>query len=157
MVRVPLSQFNLVICFYPGHLGTKPDALTRQQNIYPKRGNNSYALVNPHNFCPVFTHEQIATSLQVTILTTLTLCTATILDQNQLHSEILAVLPSNSFIFDHLLHLKGYQSKDDTGFLKIDNRLYIPDHTNLCLRVLQYHHNHVPAGHLGQNKILGLI
>jgi len=24
-----LSQFNLIICFCPGHLGTKPDALTR--------------------------------------------------------------------------------------------------------------------------------
>jgi len=24
-----LSQFNLIICFCPGHLGTKPDTLTR--------------------------------------------------------------------------------------------------------------------------------
>jgi len=58
-----LSQFNLVIRFRPGHLGTKPDALTRRWDIYPKRGNNGYASVNPHNFRPVFTHEQIAASL----------------------------------------------------------------------------------------------
>ena len=37
-----LSQFNLVIRFRPGHLGTKPDALTRRWDVYPKRGNNGY-------------------------------------------------------------------------------------------------------------------
>jgi len=58
-----LSQFNLIICFCPRHLGIKPDALTRQWDIYPKRENNGYASVNPHNFHPVFTHEQIAVSL----------------------------------------------------------------------------------------------
>ena len=33
-----LSQFNLVIHFRPGKLGTKPDSLTRRWNIYPKGG-----------------------------------------------------------------------------------------------------------------------
>jgi len=152
-----LSQFNLVIRFCPRHLGTKPDALTRQWDVYPKRGDNGYALVNPHNFCSVFTQEQIATSLRATILTTRTLCTATILDQNQLHSGILTALPSNSFISNYLLYPERHWSKDDAGFLRFDNRMYVPDNTNLHLRVLQYHHNHVLAGHLGQNKILELI
>ena len=31
-----LSQFNLVIRFRPGRLGTKPDALTRRWDVYPK-------------------------------------------------------------------------------------------------------------------------
>jgi len=35
--------------------------------------------------------------------------------------------------------------------------MYVLDHSNLRLQVLQYHHNYVLAGHLGQNKILGLI
>jgi len=58
-----LSQFNLVIRFRPGYLGTKPDALTRRWDVYPKGGNNGYISVNSHNFHPVFTHEQIAASL----------------------------------------------------------------------------------------------
>jgi len=120
-----LFQFNLVICFRSGRLGTKLDALTRQWNVYPKRGDNSYTSVNPHNFCPVFTHKQIAASLWATILTTLTLCTATILDQNQLYSDILAVLPSDSFISDYLLHLEGSWSKDNAGFLRLNNRIYV--------------------------------
>ena len=77
-----LSQFNLVIRFRPRRLGTKPDALTRRWDVYPKGGDNSYASVNPHNFRPVFTHEQITVSLQATILTTPTLHAAMILDQN---------------------------------------------------------------------------
>jgi len=113
--------------------------------------------VNPYNFCLVFTHEQIVASLLTTILITPTLRAATILDQNQLYSNILAILPFNSSISDHLLHLKGRWSKDNTGFLRLDNRLYVLDNANLCLQVLQYHHNHVLAGHLGQNKTLELI
>jgi len=120
-------------------------------------GNRAVPLQNPHNFHPVFTHEQIAVSLRATILTTLTLCTATILDQNQLYSDILATLPFDSSISNYLLHLKEHWLKDETGFLRLDNRMYVPDNANLCLRVLQYHHDHVLAGHLGQNKMLELI
>ena len=92
--------------------------------------------MNSHNFCLVFTHEQIAVSLQATILTTPTLCTATILDQNQLHSDILAALPSNFSISNHLLHPEEYWSKDNIDFLRLDDRMYVPDNTNLCLQVL---------------------
>jgi len=80
-----------------------------------------------------------------------------ILDQNQLYSDILATLPFDSSISDHLLHLAGCWSKDSVGFLRLNNRMYVPDNTNLRLWVLQYHHNHVLAGHLGQNKTLELI
>ena len=57
-----LSQFNLVICFCPGKLCTKPNSLTRCWDIYPKGGNSDYATVNPSNFCPMF-QEQISISL----------------------------------------------------------------------------------------------
>jgi len=80
-----------------------------------------------------------------------------ILGQNQLYSDILVILPFDSSISDYLLHLEGCWLKDEAGFLRLDNRMYIPDNANLHLRVLQYHHDHVLAGHLGQNKMLELI
>ena len=128
-----LSQLNLIICFCPGCLGTKLDALTRQWDIYLKGKDNGYALVNPHNFCPVFTHEQIVASLRATILTTPTLHAATILDQNQLYSDILVTLSSDPPISNQLSHLGGHWSKDDTGFLRCDGRTYVPDNANLRL------------------------
>ena len=131
-----LSQFNLIIHFRPGRLGAKPDALTRRWDVYPKGEDNGYASVNPHNFCPVFAHEQIAASLRATILTTPTLRAATILDQNQLYSDILATLSLDTSISNHLLHPEGRWSKDGAGFLQLDNRMYVPDNTNLRLQVL---------------------
>ena len=53
-----LSQFNLIVHFCPGCLGTKPDSLTRHWDMYPKGGNNDYAKVNPINYRLVFTQEQ---------------------------------------------------------------------------------------------------
>jgi len=61
-----LSQFNLVICFCPGKLSAKPDALTRQWDVYPKEGDSGYAQVNPQNLRPVFTQEQLSNSLRAT-------------------------------------------------------------------------------------------
>ena len=58
-----LFQFNLVIRFHSGRLSTKLDALTRRWNIYPKEGNTGYTIVNPHNFKPIFTQEQLAASI----------------------------------------------------------------------------------------------
>jgi len=56
-----------------------------------------------------------------------------ILDQNQLYSDILATLPFDSSISNHLLHLKGHWSKDGIGFLRLDSRMYVPDNANLRL------------------------
>ena len=38
-----ISQFNMVICFCPGKLGAKPDALTRHWDGYHKGGNSDFA------------------------------------------------------------------------------------------------------------------
>jgi hypothetical protein len=65
-----LSHFNLIICFRPGRLGTKPDALTRRWDIYPKGGNRDYASVNPHNLQPVFSTDQLEASFRATFLVT---------------------------------------------------------------------------------------
>ena len=63
-----LSQFNMVIRFRPGKLGAKPDALTRRWDVYPKGGDSDYSVVNPHNFRPIFTQEQLNASLRATYL-----------------------------------------------------------------------------------------
>ena len=83
-----LCQFNLTIHFHPGHLGTKPNTLMRRWDIYPKEGGSDYASVNPHNLHPVFTQEQLASSLRATFLSVPTLRTVIIMDIEKLHSDI---------------------------------------------------------------------
>ena len=80
-----LSQFNLVIRFHPSYLGTKPDTLTRQQDVYPKEGNTGYTTVNPHNFKLIFTQEQLVVSTQATVLLFPSLYAAIIVDLNTLY------------------------------------------------------------------------
>ena len=93
-----LSQFNLVIRFHPGYLSTKPDALTRQWDVYPKKGNTGYATVNPHNFKLIFTQEQLAASIWATVLLFPSLHAATVVDMDTLHQDILSALPSDPII-----------------------------------------------------------
>ena len=96
-----LSQFNLVIRFHPGCLGTKPDTLTRRCDVYPKEGNTSYATINPHNFKPIFTQEQLAASVQATVLLFSSLRIATVMDLDTLHQDILSALPSDPIATKH--------------------------------------------------------
>jgi len=97
-----LSQFNLVIRFCPGRLSTKLDALTRRWDIYPKGGNTGYATVNPHNFKPIFTQEQLAASVQATVLLFPSLCAATVVDLDTLHQDILSALPGDPIATKHI-------------------------------------------------------
>ena len=153
-----LSQFNLVICFCPGKLGAKPDALTRQWDVYPKEGDSGYAQVNPQNLRPVFTQEQLSNSLRVTYLEFPVLCAVTIMDVETLHNNILSMLPSDPIAQVRLSDPPdSCWSVDETGFLCLDGRIYVPDSGDLHLRVLWYRHDHPLSGHFGQNRTLDLI
>jgi len=154
-----LSQFHLVIHFRPGKLGAKPDALTRQWDVYPKEGDSGYARVNPQNLRPVFTQEQLTNSLCATSLEFLVLRRAVaIMDVETLHNDILSALPSDPIAQIHLSDpLDSCWSTDEAGFLCLDGRIYVPDLDGLHLRVLWYHHDHPLSGHFGQNWTLELI
>jgi len=93
------------------------DALTRQWDIYPKEEDNSYILVNLHNFHLVFTHKQIVVPLRAIIFTMPILHATTIIDQEQLHSDILAVLSLNLSVSNQQAYLEGHWLIDNTSFL----------------------------------------
>ena len=48
-------------------------------------------------------------------------------------------------------------SIDPNGLLLFNNRIYVPSASNLCTHILQYNHDHILAGHFGQNKTLELV
>ena len=153
-----LSQFNLAIHFRPGRLGAKPDALTRCWDVYPKEGDRDYACVNPHNLKPMFTQEQLASSLRATILLALAIHAAVLVDIEQLHKDILAALPADSVAQSHLSDPSDPRwSTDSAGLLCLDDRIYVLDSNDLHLRVLHYKHDHPLASHFSQNCTLELV
>src|ERR1700719_1201196 len=101
-----LSQFNLVICFRPGKLGTKPDSLTRRWDVYPIEGDRDYAQVNPQNFHPVFTQEQLASSLQASYYFEPLIQAVGIMDVGQLHTDIHSAQQYNKHSLEIIANLK---------------------------------------------------
>jgi hypothetical protein len=153
-----LSQFNMVICFRPRKLGAKPDALTRRWDVYRKGGNSDFATANLSNFRPIFTEEQLTTSLRATALATLIICNAIIMDIQRLHNNIHSSLPLDPISAAHLpTPTAPNWTLDESGLLRQYNQIYVLNVNDLCLKVLQYNHDHILTGHTGQNKTLNLI
>ena len=152
-----LSQFNLVIRFRPGRLGTKPDALTRRWDVYPKEGSSDYASVNPQNLRPIFTDEQLASSLRATSLMTLALRGSVIMDIEKLHNDIRSSLKDDEFASHYLDGSHPHWILGEDGLLRQHGKIYVPDANDLRLKVLQYKHDHILSGHFGQNKTIQLV
>ena len=153
-----LSPFNFVLRFRPGKLGAKPDSLTRRWDVYPKEGDSGYANANPHNYKPVFTQEQLAASLRATYFATPVLRAATIMDVNQLLTDIKEATSKDQYCRDIISSIDSnprWAYAD--GLLFRDGKIWVPEAKDLYLRILQDKHDHVLAGHFGFNKTLDLI
>ena len=79
------------------------------------------------------------------------------MDIQSLHSDIRSALRDDSVISEHLSNPIHRWFKDPKGLLHLDNRIYVPDVSDLRLKVLQHNHNHPVAGHFGQNQTIDLI
>ena len=153
-----LSQFNLTIRYRPGKLGTKPDALTRRWDVYPKGGNSDYAKVNPQNYRPIFTSDNLVASLRASTLITPVLRGAIIMDVDQLQSDIRSAYSDDPTSARQLPAPSDPRwSLGSDNILRRDQRIYVPDSNDLRLRVLQNKHDHPLSGHFGQNKTLALV
>ena len=74
-----------------------------------------------------------------------------IMDQEQLHSDILFALPNDPL---HQAELQIRWSVTPDGFFRHDNLIYVPDANNLRLHVLCNKHDHILSGHPGQTRQL---
>ena len=80
------------------------------------------------------------------------------MDVECLHADVLTTLPSDPIAKAHLSDTLSPQwSTNETGYLRLDGHMYIPETDDLHLRVLQYKHDHPLSGHFGQNHTLELI
>ena len=80
------------------------------------------------------------------------------MDTEKLHKDILANLASDTTAQKHLGDTSDPKwTTTSDGFLRLDDKIYVPDVEDLRLRVLQSKHDHILSGHFGINKPLGLI
>src|SRR5258708_7018897 len=151
-----LSQFNLQICFHPGRLGTKPDALTCCSDVHP----GSRLDTTPTNVHPLFTPWQLETP---------TSCTSRLdyppgglletLDQFQILMEVAQHLSSDTFAqmvkkrLRDQHSLPGWEWKDERLWYK--GHIYVPK--PLCLQLIRNHHDHPMVGHFGHRKTIDLL
>jgi hypothetical protein len=160
-----LSSFHYKVLYRPGRLGGKPDILTRRSDVYPKRGEGTFALANPQNLQQLFKDGQLVESLRATY----TLCPellpatcsvqmrATILDTDQLRLDILSALLNDHLAQGQLKELSPPWSLSSSGLLLYNHRVYVPSDKDLRLRVLQSRHDHETAGHPGFRRTLELV
>ena len=121
-----LSQFNMVIHFWPWKLGTKPDALTCRWDIYPKEGSSNYTSINPQNLRPIFTDKQLASSLCTTTFWLPALHGSLIMDTKWLQADIISSLQLDPTALEHLSNEAKSRWTPDR-LLWLDNHIYVPD------------------------------
>ena len=99
----------------------------------------------------------MTSSLQVTSLNIPILQAVTIMDIQQLHSNIKSAQSADLIS----VNLASLPNSDWTthfeGLLQHKNHIYVPNSNYLQLYILLNKHNHPISGHFGQNKILQLI
>ena len=150
-----LSGFNYIIRYRAGRLGTKPDALTRRGDVYPKGGSSNYAEANPHNFQTMFKTGQL-------------LLRAIVLDSASLLSSIKQGIRSDPFAQTHIHRLRQklppaddrpdpWSLSTDGDFLLYNGLYYVPDHQDVRLDILRSCHDHRLAGHPGISKTINNI
>ena len=80
------------------------------------------------------------------------------MDIETLHSDILTALPSDPIAQAHASDTtESRWSVNESGFLWLDQCIYIPDVEDLHLRVLWNTHDHSISSHYGQNQAMDLI
>ena len=83
------------------------------------------------------------------------------MDIEALHNSIWSTLPMDLEAVIGLEHANDPNKPQWTlcsdGLLLLDNWIYVPDHSDLCLQVLWNLHDHLLSRHFGQNRTLEAV
>ena len=148
-----LSRFNFKIVFRPGKAGEKPDALTRRSGDLPKEGDQRLlelqkSVLKPHNL------QLMADGLPDNEIIPLKQLFEQAYDADPFPQMVIQMLN------DGVQHSKQISLADCTVYnhrLFYQERLYVPEHDALRLRLLQDHHDSPAAGHPGRAKTFELL
>src|SRR5258708_1229593 len=156
-----LAQFNMRVCFRPGRLGSKPDALTRRWDLYTDRDGQEPAATNMH---PIFNSEHLTEDLVLACTGTMEepmTATGITMDSEAIDGDIATIGAGDDFTrkicrqIKATNHLEGWMEQD--GHLLFHDHLYMPDEGTLHMQIIRNHHDHTIAGHFRETKTMELI
>ncbi|MBW0494636.1 hypothetical protein O181_034351 [Austropuccinia psidii MF-1] len=148
-----LSEFHFPITYFPCRLATLPDALSRQDNVYPERGMD-FISKNPQNFHQVIKQDGIQESkffsIKVEIFSDLVDKIQKKVWQEKDYIEILKQLARGESV-------TYYSLEPQAKLLLFKDKVVIPSNEEFQLNILQRRHDSPLAGHPVQEKTLKLI
>ena len=145
-----LSGFNYLIRYCAGCLDTKPDALTCREDVYP-RGENVYALANPHNFHSMFKPGQLLQAVVLNLVSLLILIKHGLITDPFAQAHMARLRSSNSSVTSDDASC-AWSLSQNGEYLLYKGAVYVPDHQDVRLDVLRSYHDHHLAGHPGIGK-----
>ncbi|MBW0584695.1 hypothetical protein O181_124410, partial [Austropuccinia psidii MF-1] len=148
-----LSEFHFSILYLPGRLATLPDALSRQDNIYPERGED-FISKNPMNYQKIIKKDEIQASkffsVKVDSFSNLVNSIQKSLWQDSQYRSIPEDLGKGKSVQD-------YSLDSSSKLLLFKDWVVVPNEPTIQLNILQKRHDSPLAGHPGQEKTLKLV
>jgi hypothetical protein len=153
-----LSRFNFTITYRPGKQGEKPDALTRRSQDQPAqdeaRAARQQTLLRPE----LFKNAESVNSDHSIRLTETDRTIPEIIEaeyhSDEFISEILELL-RNGTRRSKKISLSECEERDGRLFFR--DRLVIPKHDELIIKILRVAHDSPAGGHPGRGKTLDII
>jgi len=145
-----LEEQWFTIDYRSGRLSTKPDALTRRGDVYPRGADGGYANANPQNYKILLKPHQLLSSV--------------ILDSAVISAQIREGLVHDPLAQKQIANL--YQNPPDETWpsyslsaenprlLLCEGLIYVPDYNDLRLLITRVFHDHQLAGHPGVTKTI---
>ncbi|MBW0462340.1 hypothetical protein O181_002055 [Austropuccinia psidii MF-1] len=148
-----LSEFHFTITHCPGRLATLPDALSNQDDIYPKR-EVDFISKNPQKVHQVIKRDGIQESrffsIKVEIFSDLVDQIEKEIWKDKYYKEILKQLARGESVSD-------YSLEPQAKLFLFKDRVVVPRNEEIQLNILQKPHDSPLDGHPGQEKTLKLI
>lgn len=164
-----LSRFDFKLTYRPGAQGGKPDALTRRSSDLPqgdeddRHRHQHQTVLKPYNLSPGMSPiilNQGTTNTETDEQPSLEELLATAYERDPTPSRIMdAIRKGDRRLPPDLTQLKIplAECSERDARLYVRDRLFVPDHDPIRLRLLQTCHDDAAAGHPGRAKTYELL
>ena len=147
-----LSRFHFTIMYRPGRLGGKPDALSRRSDLKPDGIDNTEKVLIPSEVFQVKAMRRGATHIEGDRELLQEMRRAKIYDD-----ELVEAIEKIKSGAPRALRKGLEEWNTENGLILYRGKVYVPKDGELWRRVVELHHDSLPAGHPGRWKTYELV